>query len=321
MPNSVTAHAIREPTAIVGAGALGQTLAHALAEHAIPLTAIISRTQADAEALATHVNAPRASNRVANLPAETTRVLFCVPDAQLSDVARSLAETPHRTAPWMVVHFSGAHPANVLKPLRTCGAALLSAHPLQTFTPATPPSAFEGIQMTIEGDAEALSYGEALAQELGATPQRLSSKAKPLYHLAAVLASNGLVALLVLAQRVWAAADLNPDEAFAALAPLIETTWANVQRDGAAALTGPAARGDDATIAAHLRALQSLNAHKEDAPSSDHTVEMLYATLTEVMLRIQQDQDALSKVDAGRVRTVMRHVRMPPSAKNDTPET
>ena len=314
MPNPVC-----EPTAIVGAGAVGQAFACALASHNVPLTAIVSRTQADAEVLADRAQASRASTDVADLPAHTTRVVFCVPDGQLSDVAHTVAETPHRTASWIAIHVSGAHPANVLAPLRECGAALLSAHPLQTFTAATPPSAFEGIRMTIEGDAKALPYGEALAQQLGAAPQRLATNAKPLYHLSAVLASNGLVALLVLAQRIWAAADLDPNDAFAALAPLVDTTWANVQRDGAAALTGPAARGDNATIATHLRALQQTDAQDaNDTLAEGGPAEALYALLTETMLRIQRDQKALSESDIERVRAALRHTLTPSSAKSDT---
>jgi len=314
MPNPVC-----EPTAIVGAGAVGQAFARALASHNVPLTAIVSRTQADAEVLADRAQASRASTDVADLPAHTTRVVFCVPDGQLSDVAHAVAETPHRTASWIAIHVSGAHPANVLAPLRECGAALLSAHPLQTFTAATPPSAFEGIRMTIEGDAKALPYGEALAQQLGAAPQRLATNAKPLYHLSAVLASNGLVALLVLAQRIWAAADLDPNDAFAALAPLVDTTWANVQRDGAAALTGPAARGDNATIATHLRALQQTDAQDaNDTLAEGGPAEALYALLTETMLRIQRDQKALSESDIERVRAALRHTLTPSSAKSDT---
>mgnify|MGYP000066986681 CR=1 FL=1 len=310
---------VRKPTAIVGAGAVGSAFARALAAHRVPLTTIVSRTLADAEALADRVQAPHTSTDVADIPARTTRVLFCVPDDTLSAIAQVLAETPHRTAPWVALHPSGAHPAQVLAPLRACGANLLSAHPLQTIPPETPPSAFQGIRMTIEGDAEALAYGEAFARLLGATPQRLASNAKPLYHLAAVLASNGLVALLAMAQHVWQAAGLAPDDAFDALAPLIETTWANVQRNGSAALTGPAARGDDATIATHLRALSETRSSEMPPPLlHDASAEALYAALTEIMLRIQQSQDRLSPEDVSRVRARLRSASLPDFSGDDS---
>lgn len=298
------------PTAVVGAGAVGTALAVALARHDVPIAAVISRNQADAEALAERVQAARATTAFAHLPARTARVLFCVPDDALSRAAQDLADRPHRTAPWIAMHPSGAHPARVLAPLRACGAALLSAHPLQTIPPGTTPDAFAGVQMTLEGDPEALPYGHALAQLLGATPRRLASDAKPLYHLAAVLASNGLVALLATAQHVWEAAGLPAEEALQALAPLIDTTWRNVQREGAAALTGPAARGDDATIAAHLQALHQAAA-SDTAPAllRNAPADALYAALTRAMLRIQQDRGLLSEADAARVRR-----RLPPHA-------
>lgn len=294
---------VRAPTAVVGAGAVGTALAGALARHDVPITAVISRSQADAEALAERVQAARATTAFAHLPARTARVLFCVPDDALSRAAQDLADCPHRTAPWIAMHPSGAHPAQVLAPLRTCGAALLSAHPLQTIPPGTPPDAFAGAQMTLEGDPEALPYGHALARLLGATPRRLASDAKPLYHLAAVLASNGLVALLATAQHVWEAAGLPAEEALQALAPLVDTTWRNVQRDGASALTGPAARGDDATIATHLQALQQVAA-SDTAPAllQNASADALYTALTRAMLRIQQDRGLLSDADAARVR-------------------
>jgi predicted short-subunit dehydrogenase-like oxidoreductase (DUF2520 family) len=282
------------------------------------------------------VQISRATTDITALPDRTTRVLFCVPDDELAHAAQALARAPHRQiqqhdTPWIAAHVSGAHPAQTLAPLRACGAILLSIHPLQTFTAATPPGAFSGIQMTIEGDDDAQAYGDALARLLGAIPQHITSNAKPLYHLSAVLASNGLVALLATARHVWQAAGLPRDDAFKALAPLVDTTWANVQRNGSAALTGPAARGDAATIAAHLRALKRVcSSGSAPALLRDNAAETLYTALTDTMLRIQHAQDALSEDDARRVRKHMReHMQSaeeaappdpaPPSQEDNTP--
>ena len=72
------------------------------------------------------------------------------------------------------------------------------------------------------------------------------------YHAAAVIASNHLVALLGQAERVAAAAGV-PLEAYL---DLVRATVDNVAELGpAAALTGPAARGDWATIDHHLAVL------------------------------------------------------------------
>ena len=270
------------PTAIIGAGAVGQALAHALARQGIPVVAIISRTASRAEGLAHAVNARQFGSDSAALPPSVERVLICVPDDAIATVACVLV-------PWIkecghdiiVAHTSGAHAAQVMHPVQEAGAQILSMHPLQTFTRSTSPTAFEGIQLTLEGDSKACAYGEALARCIGARPARIATEAKPLYHLTAVLASNGLVALLAVARHIWQEAGLDPDTVFRALQPLVETTWQNVQDHGTEALTGPAARGDAATIKTHLEALS------QTEQSQLHFD--VYKALTTVMVRLQQD--------------------------------
>jgi predicted short-subunit dehydrogenase-like oxidoreductase (DUF2520 family) len=75
---------------------------------------------------------------------------------------------------------------------------------------------------------------------------------RAVYHAAAVIASNHLVALLGQVERVAATAGV-PLEAYL---DLVRGTVENVAELGPrAALTGPVARGDGATIARHLAAL------------------------------------------------------------------
>jgi len=64
------------------------------------------------------------------------------------------------------------------------------------------------------------------------------------YHAAASIAANFLVALEAAAERLAQTAGVDR----AALAPLVEAAAANWARDGAAALTGPIARGDGETV-------------------------------------------------------------------------
>jgi predicted short-subunit dehydrogenase-like oxidoreductase (DUF2520 family) len=267
------------PVAVVGAGAVGTALARRLAGQGIPVRAVLSRDAADAQALAERVGASVASEAWTDLP-EAVRVVFlCVPDDALPNVARALAGVAHPWARTIVGHTSGAHPAAVLAPLAEAGAATLSFHPLQTFTPNTPPGAFADIAIGIEGDPEAVAVGTALARALGARPVELSGRGKALYHCAAALASNGLVALMAVVEELLAAADVEEEEASAAalMAPLVEQTWANLtSAPPEGVLTGPVARGDRDTVAAHLEAL------REEAP---HLLP-LYATLSTEMARV-----------------------------------
>lgn len=68
------------------------------------------------------------------------------------------------------------------------------------------------------------------------------------YHAAASFASNFVLTALDAAERL--AHDAGIDDPRDLLAPLVRQSVGNWQRDGAAAsLTGPIARGDEATVA------------------------------------------------------------------------
>jgi len=76
-----------------------------------------------------------------------------------------------------------------------------------------------------------------------------------------VFASNYLVALVAVAARLMAEAGIGEDRALAGLLPLARGTLENVAAAGpAAALTGPIARGDVATVRRHLMALRHADA-------------------------------------------------------------
>jgi predicted short-subunit dehydrogenase-like oxidoreductase (DUF2520 family) len=112
-----------------------------------------------------------------------------------------------------------------------------------------------GSAAAVSADDEAgFSLGEGLARDLGALPFRLDDAMRPRYHAAAVLASNDLVALSAVAERLFREAGV-PDPTRAML-PLQRATLDNVERLGAVgALTGPAARGDASTIDRNLAAI------------------------------------------------------------------
>ena len=98
------------------------------------------------------------------------------------------------------------------------------------------------------------SLGESLGRDLGGRPFRLPDAQRPLYHAAAVFASNYLVAVSGAADVLFSRAGV--PEALAAMRPLQEATLANVHRLGPrAALTGPAVRGDARTIDRNLSAI------------------------------------------------------------------
>jgi predicted short-subunit dehydrogenase-like oxidoreductase (DUF2520 family) len=171
--------------------------------------------------------------------------LLCVPDAEI----RGAAATVEGSAPF-VGHTSAA------TPLRALGAAdAFSLHPLQTVT--TEGADFAGCTCAIAGSTpRSLDRARQLADALGMRPFVIRDSQRAAYHAAASIASNFLVTLMACAERAAQAASIPPEDARAMLAPLVDTTVRNWTRIGPErALTGPVARGDDATVAAQRAAL------------------------------------------------------------------
>jgi predicted short-subunit dehydrogenase-like oxidoreductase (DUF2520 family) len=89
------------------------------------------------------------------------------------------------------------------------------------------------------------------------TPFEIDDEGRAAYHAAASVASNFLVTLGATAERIAAAAGLEPQQARELLAPLVRRTAENVAALGPErALTGPVARGDERTIEAQRQAVE-----------------------------------------------------------------
>jgi predicted short-subunit dehydrogenase-like oxidoreductase (DUF2520 family) len=166
-------------------------------------------------------------------------VLLCVPDAAIGEVARAVPE-----GAW-IAHVSGATPLAALDPhVRRFGV-----HPLQTFTRARGPEQLDGAFAAVIAETEtARALGFELALTLGLRPFELADDARPLYHAGAAIASNFLVTLYRAASALFAAAGAPPE----GLVPLMHRTIENGFE-----LTGPIARGDWATVDAHVRAIHA----------------------------------------------------------------
>jgi predicted short-subunit dehydrogenase-like oxidoreductase (DUF2520 family) len=170
-------------------------------------------------------------------------VIIATPDAVVGEVAAAIRPV----ASTVVLHLSGALGLDVLAPHERRA----SLHPLM---PLPSPEVGRvrlrtGITFAVAGDTMATRLGRAL----GGRCIEIDDDHRAAYHAAACITANHLVALLGQVQRVADSAGLGLD-AFMALAA---ATLQDVADLGpAAALTGPAARGDVATLAAHRQALR-----------------------------------------------------------------
>jgi predicted short-subunit dehydrogenase-like oxidoreductase (DUF2520 family) len=237
---------------IVGAGRVAQALGRLLYEAGEPVSAIASRTSDHAKAAAAFIGPAVESCSCPDLARRVSRVLVCVPDASIEAVARALDGFEG-----IALHTAGARGPEALAALEARGVACGVLHPLQTIAgPDEGVSALAGIAFAVWGDEAALRWAERIAAIAGGRILRIDPASRPLYHAAAVMASNYVVSMLSAAQTLMEAAGVGADEARAALAPLARTSLENALRLGpAAALTGPIERGDLATVAAHLKAL------------------------------------------------------------------
>jgi len=185
-------------------------------------------------------------------------VLFlAVPDDRIHPVAQQLWATKGIGPGQTVLHCSGVLGQEALSALVPTRAALGSLHPLQTISdPEVAPERFKGAWAAVEGSPAAMDTGEDIARALGMKPFRITAKQKILYHAGAVFASNYLVVVEAIAQRLLRHAGLSDEEAWAALSPLVRGTITNLlAADPRSALTGPVVRGDTDTILRHLGAL------------------------------------------------------------------
>ncbi len=116
----------------------------------------------------------------------------------------------------------------------------------------------KGTYFALAGDYQALSMGKTIIRDLQGHSFQVPEKDRPIYHAAACIASNYLVALVHWAINLYQRFGLSEEAALAALKPLLTGTVSNLVRLGPMnALTGPISRGDNPTIAKHLAALKA----------------------------------------------------------------
>lgn len=236
--------------AIVGTGAVGSSLANSLYASGYRITALINRSLESASALAGETGGSTASTSLSDIPPETRLIFICTRDESIGDIAGRLANTNFNFADVVVAHVSGRLPASILSDLSRRGALALSFHPLGSFPPGRGDKMFAGLTVALEGDELAVAMGRVLAVDLGARPVEIGWEAKDVYHLAASMTSNFLVALLWNVETLLQSSALPPDLTLG----LAEDTLDNIRSLGAdGALTGPIARADVEAVKEQLR--------------------------------------------------------------------
>jgi len=270
--------------ALAGAGKVGRSLAHWAVARGARLAAVgVHRQRGPAEELAAACGKTGDSGDVELVPmaqldsAACDLLLVAVADPALDEVVAALARrsstqrsSPARLQAAVVLHVAGSRGASALAPLAVAGCATGTLHPLKAFPHALPdPAEAREVMFAVDGDPAAVALAQRLALAWGAVPRRVAEEDRDLYHLGATLAAGGVVTLLAAAERVARAAGLPPEvlDGYLALARgALTEAGRELAAEGtfATAITGPAARGDGATVKRQLAALAALSPELAD---------------------------------------------------------
>jgi predicted short-subunit dehydrogenase-like oxidoreductase (DUF2520 family) len=188
----------------------------------------------------------------------TTAVLLAVPDQVLPEISLALAALGEAPPGCAAFHLSGALGTDPLAPLLEAGYGIGTLHPLQALAdPVIGADQLRGVYFAVSGEPAALSAARRIISPLGGSAIMVPVARRPLYHAAAVFASNYLAGLIGAAGRLMAQAGVPEDEALQAILPLARGSLENIGRLAPAqALTGPVSRGDVETVRLHLRTLE-----------------------------------------------------------------
>lgn len=248
---------------VVGAGRVGAVLGAALSAAGHPVVAVSAVSAASRQRAAALL--PEVAVRpVPDVVAAADLALLAVPDDVLPGLVAGLAATGAIRPGQLVAHPSGRYGADVLAPALRAGALPLALHPAMTFTGTSVDlSRLRGAAFGVTAPGPLRPIAEALVLEMGGEPVSVPEESRALYHAALAAGANHLVTLVAQARDLLAAAGVADPARL--LGPLLAAALDNALHQGDAALTGPVARGDAGTVAAHLAALAA--AYPEAVPA------------------------------------------------------
>lgn len=242
----------------IGAGRVGCSLGKYLKEAGEDwqLVGYCSRSEESAGNAAAFTGS-RTYERVEDLAADAEAVFITTPDGQIASVWQQLCDCKIPLAGKIFIHCSGALASTVFDGADAAGITRASLHPFYAVSDRL--HSFETLGealFTLEGSGERLEEFYQKLQAGGLTVQRLDASHKTAYHAAASVGSNLMVGLSELAIELLLRCGFDREHARMALRPLMQGNLdAVMEKDTAAALTGPAERADVTTVQKHLQTL------------------------------------------------------------------
>lgn len=238
----------------IGAGRVGMTFGRYFYEKKLNVSGFFSKT-ADNAFEAAEFTDSKVYNSLFELTDESDIIFITVPDSVIQSVYNQLLEYNIKNK--ILCHCSGAMSAKVFENIEMYGAYGCSVHP--AFAVSDRRNSYKQIGsafFTVEGDARSLKIITELIDKLGNPYQIIDAENKIKYHTALATASNLVIALYRISERLLIECGFSASSAVSVINPLFLNNAENVCRNGAVdALTGPIDRNDILTVEKHLTVL------------------------------------------------------------------
>ena len=241
---------------IIGAGKVGVSVGRYLKENNIQIAGFYD-IDCDNAAFAAQFTETDCFSELKELVMVSDTLFITTPDAVIGSVWDCIKNNMS-VQNKIVCHFSGALSSDVFTDSQSTGAGVCSIHPMLAFSDKLtsyriPANTF----FALEGDETAVSALKSLFESLGNIVCRIDKSKKSLYHTAASVLSNELVAVLDMGYSFLEECGFSRDEAVKATHNLVLGNVNSVLENGCVkALTGPVERNDLQTVKKHVNSLK-----------------------------------------------------------------
>lgn len=282
---------------IIGCGRAAGTLGRLWLEAgAVTVGQVVNRSLSSSKAAVSKLGVGTAVGGISALePADIW--LIGTSDAQIPQVAESLAASGIELGEALVFHLAGRFGLEVLQPLNDGLVRLAALHPVRSLSGARLSlEAFSGTACVAEGEQAALERLKPLVTSIGGTWLPVDSVDRGLYHASVSVISNITKAVAWKAQKWQTRAGLPAETAAEVTHQLLQSTMEDLFLSGARqTITGPVVRGDTSTVEAHLEAIRAT--HPEDVE--------IYRVLGQAVLDLAQERGDLDEATRRRFKALL----------------
>ena len=274
----------------IGAGKVGTALGQFFANNGKHITGYTSRSEGAALAASKLTSSTCYYDNTKGLLADSDMIFITVPDKEIKTAWEQIST--YDISAKIICHCSGAISSEIFKNIETLGACAYSIHPLAAVANKKDSRVFTGKNFTIEGSPHNLEVVSAWLESLPINVSVISTEHKVLYHAAAVVASNFMVALADIAQELFLQSGFDNT---AAITSLMNSSAENIRKRGVTdAITGPIERNDIETLNEHIKALQHMDAD----------IQQIYHHLSVRLLKIAKEKN--KNTDYTKIESLLR---------------